>query len=105
MIRSVSLSHADPCHLYMPPLPAHQADGEPYKVPLRAGDRATLACLRRLGCPWGPGVKDLTDDMCSIGARVWLGEVGWPYRIVTEEDESEEEEEEGGDQGAEEGQE
>ncbi|KAG2489245.1 hypothetical protein HYH03_012265 [Edaphochlamys debaryana] len=29
-------------------------DGEPYLCAARQGDLATLAVLRRLGCPWGP---------------------------------------------------
>ncbi|KXZ45479.1 hypothetical protein GPECTOR_54g220 [Gonium pectorale] len=29
-------------------------DGEPYVSAARNGDLATLRCLRRLGCPWGP---------------------------------------------------
>ncbi|PNH02498.1 hypothetical protein TSOC_011520 [Tetrabaena socialis] len=31
-------------------------DGQPYLRALRIGDLATLHCLQRLGCPWGPAL-------------------------------------------------
>ncbi|PNH03750.1 Ankyrin repeat domain-containing protein [Tetrabaena socialis] len=41
-------------------------DGEPYVQAARHGDLATLRCLRRLGCPWGPHSSTLTYAVAEL---------------------------------------
>ncbi|PNH06649.1 Ankyrin repeat domain-containing protein [Tetrabaena socialis] len=41
-------------------------DAEPYVQAARHGDLAMLRCLRRLGCPWGPGGSTLTRAVSLI---------------------------------------
>ncbi|PNH03309.1 Ankyrin repeat domain-containing protein [Tetrabaena socialis] len=69
-------------------------NGAPYRQALHSADMAMLACLRRLGCPWGPVGRtftfaiDFCSDSCSVSAPVvrkqqllaltWLVEQGCP---------------------------
>eukprot|EP00198_Chlamydomonas_reinhardtii_P011728 XP_001701065.1 predicted protein [Chlamydomonas reinhardtii] len=61
--------------LYLPPFA--QTNGDPYVAAARNGDLATLRCLRRLGCSWGPPVPpqpqhDSDDSFTfSIGSTVF----------------------------------
>ncbi|EFJ40917.1 hypothetical protein VOLCADRAFT_99162 [Volvox carteri f. nagariensis] len=62
--------------------------GEPYTKAGSNGDFASLRCLRRLGCPWGPdgwtfsqAVYDahcVSDRPCSLAVLKWLLAEGCP---------------------------
>ncbi len=59
----------------VPPRPRlHQVNGSPYSDALARGRMDMLDCLRRLGCPWGPG--RLLHEVVRDGARLerlqWL---------------------------------
>ncbi|PNH04222.1 Ankyrin repeat domain-containing protein [Tetrabaena socialis] len=68
-------------------------DGEPYVRAVRRGTLGMLRCLRRLGCPWGPGGSNgciltrtvgwFADDVCDFGEHglrmlCWLLDQGCP---------------------------
>ncbi|PNH01265.1 Ankyrin repeat domain-containing protein, partial [Tetrabaena socialis] len=46
-------------------------DGEPYVRAARNGDLAMLRCLRRLGCPWGPGGSTFTRAVAGLINEIW----------------------------------
>ncbi|PNH00537.1 Ankyrin repeat domain-containing protein [Tetrabaena socialis] len=59
-------------------------DDDPYLTAARQWDWATLACLRRLGCPWRPLDQEggafvaAVEDGCSVPALRRLLELGCP---------------------------
>ncbi|GFR45449.1 hypothetical protein Agub_g6845 [Astrephomene gubernaculifera] len=58
-----------------------QEDGTPYVKAARNGDLATLRCLRRLGCPWGPPglvFARCIRDVCELPVLGFLLESGCP---------------------------
>ena len=58
-----------------------QSDGSPYVRAANNGDLATLRCLRRLGCPWGPATRGVFSRVAGHGplaALRWLREAGCP---------------------------
>ncbi|KXZ47934.1 hypothetical protein GPECTOR_31g296 [Gonium pectorale] len=65
------------------PMPS---SGEPYVAAARNGDLQTLACLRRLGCPWGPAQDAFTrcvfqeggEGGCALPVLAYLLEAGCP---------------------------
>ncbi|GLC38692.1 hypothetical protein PLESTM_000764000 [Pleodorina starrii] len=58
------------------PLPA---DGRPYRHAARHGDLATVRCLHRLGCPWGPHqIADCIAHSAPIPVLRCLVELGCP---------------------------
>ncbi|KXZ47937.1 hypothetical protein GPECTOR_31g299 [Gonium pectorale] len=65
------------------------AQGEAYVRAARNGDLQTLACLRRLGCPWGPVgavFGRCLDARCPLAALRWLAAEGCPldWRVAAE---------------------
>ncbi|GFR40578.1 hypothetical protein Agub_g1158 [Astrephomene gubernaculifera] len=56
-------------------------DGRPYLEAARKSDLATLACLKRLGCPWGPPgrlLRQCLQTVCSCAVLSWLLAEGCP---------------------------
>ncbi|GFR40800.1 hypothetical protein Agub_g1417 [Astrephomene gubernaculifera] len=64
------------------PLPG---GGSPYMVAARNNDLATLACLKRLGCPWGPPghlLKECLQHSRPCNAVLsWLLAAGYPMTV------------------------
>ena len=58
-----------------------QDNGQPYSAAAKNNDLATLRCLRRLGCPWGPHLEAVTRWVwmkCEFPVLRWLVEAGCP---------------------------
>ena len=59
-----------------------QADGAPYVEAARNYDLATLRCLRRLGCPWGPATGGVFTRYAlwpaDLAVLCWLLAEGCP---------------------------
>ncbi|PNH07776.1 Ankyrin repeat domain-containing protein [Tetrabaena socialis] len=71
--------------------PMTEPDGrwpDPYLAPAIREDWRTLACVRRLGCPWQPDGGTFTsavqDCRCSAPALRWLLELGCPAKPLRE---------------------
>ncbi|GFR41069.1 hypothetical protein Agub_g1709 [Astrephomene gubernaculifera] len=59
-------------------------DGLPYVEAARNNDLATLACLKRLGCPWGPPgrlLKYCLQYSCINAVLSWLLAAGYPMTV------------------------
>ncbi|KXZ51668.1 hypothetical protein GPECTOR_11g120 [Gonium pectorale] len=63
------------------------ADGGPFMRPAEQSDFATLECLARLGCPWGPPgqlfERCVGCASCPLPSLAWLVEVGCPVDWAT----------------------
>ncbi|GFR45504.1 hypothetical protein Agub_g6892 [Astrephomene gubernaculifera] len=58
-------------------------DGKPYWLAAQNGDMATLRCLRRLGCPWGPPGWLVSEcvkyvSCCRLPVLQWMLAEGCP---------------------------
>ncbi|PNH03987.1 hypothetical protein TSOC_009887 [Tetrabaena socialis] len=65
-------------------------EGEPYMRALRTGNLATLRCLQRLGCPWGPVLRSGAAQEAAAGQgarneelRAWVQQQRQQHQLPT----------------------